>query len=268
MQSEKIDKITDAIASVMDAVGHVEKSGKVRTKQASYTYASHEDLVIAIRGPMAANGLALVPIGQQVCCDEIPSKYGPKLVHRLTIRWRLLHTSGQWIEVETTGQGWDSLDKALYKAQTGAKKYAIHLIFLLPTVDDPEKAQTAKNQTQAKTSTPKPKPAPKPIEWLDVVRTQSDKWALHEGCVEQAFRSVCGDRDPSTLSVAKIKDGVRKISRGIDGPLLRKYLELEKPLDGVGFDGPSDDVVTPTADAPDEVSVQGRPSEGWRPLLS
>ena len=260
MQSEKIDKITAAIASVMDAVGHVEKSGKVRTKQASYTYASHEDLVIAIRGPMSANGLALVPIGQEVCCDEIPSKYGPKLVHRLTIRWRLLHTSGQWIEVETTGQGWDSLDKALYKAQTGAKKYAIHLIFLLPTVDDPEKAKP-KDQ-------PKPKSKTQPTEWLDVVRTHSDKWGLHEGCVEQAFRVVCGDRDPSTLSVAKIKDGVRKIGLAKDGPLLRKYLELEKPLDGVGFDEPSDGVVTPTADAPDEASVQGRRSEGWRPLLS
>ena len=136
MQSEAIDKIAAAIAEVVKRVSHVEKTG--RNKAQKYTYASDTDLTIAMRGPMAAHGLSLLPVGQTVVVDELPSKHGPKMVHRLTLRWRLVHTSGQWIEVETTGQGWDSGDKALFKAQTGAKKYALHLLFLLPTVDDPD----------------------------------------------------------------------------------------------------------------------------------
>lgn len=161
MQSSTIDKIAAAIAEVVKQVSHVEKTGRNAAQR--YTYASDTDLTIAMRGPMAAHGLSLLPVGQTVVVDELPSRNGPKMVHRLTLRWRLVHTSGQWIEVETTGQGWDSGDKALFKAQTGAKKYALHLIFLLPTVDDPEDERLAPKEDPPKSEKPPPpKPSLKP----------------------------------------------------------------------------------------------------------
>jgi len=40
---------------------------------------------------------------------------------------------------EFTGDGYDVTDKAPYKAMTGARKYALMSLMLIPTTDDPEK---------------------------------------------------------------------------------------------------------------------------------
>lgn len=46
--------------------------------------------------------------------------------------------TGEKIEGTAFGSGWDSNDKALYKAITGAVKYIFNTNFLIPTGDDPE----------------------------------------------------------------------------------------------------------------------------------
>ena len=52
---------------------------------------------------------------------------------------RLSHAeSGEWIEIDIIGEGYDRGDKAVYKAITGARKYGLACLFDLVTTDDPE----------------------------------------------------------------------------------------------------------------------------------
>ena len=52
--------------------------------------------------------------------------------------------SDEQLVAKVAGQGLDSGDKAPYKAQTGALKYALLQSFLLATGDDPEKHALAR----------------------------------------------------------------------------------------------------------------------------
>jgi len=46
--------------------------------------------------------------------------------------------TGEELKGSFAGQGWDKTDKGMYKAITGAIKYALTSTFLIPTGDDPE----------------------------------------------------------------------------------------------------------------------------------
>ena len=62
-----------------------------------------------------------------------------------TYVFRFIHAPSQThIDVEVRGEGNDSLDKASYKAATGALKYAIRQAFLIETGDDPDDSQEQK----------------------------------------------------------------------------------------------------------------------------
>ena len=46
--------------------------------------------------------------------------------------------SGEELSIHSVGEGQDAGDKAVYKAITGAQKYALMKAFMIPTGDDPE----------------------------------------------------------------------------------------------------------------------------------
>lgn len=76
--------------------------------------------------------------------------------------------SYRFIEVETgqeltgtfVGQGYDSTDKGIWKAVTGAIKYILTSTFLIPTGDDPEDDSKEVDRPSRATSTVKRSPAP------------------------------------------------------------------------------------------------------------
>jgi len=70
---------------------------------------------------------------------EIVTTPKPKKICTLTVKYTLMDgDSGETMEFTVLGQGEDSSDKATYKAMTGATKYALLKLFLIPTGDDPE----------------------------------------------------------------------------------------------------------------------------------
>src|SRR5699024_1473369 len=58
--------------------------------------------------------------------------------------------TGEEISIHSIGEGQDAGDKAVYKAITGATKYALMKVFMIPTGDDPEQDYEAdeRNNTQ------------------------------------------------------------------------------------------------------------------------
>lgn len=129
------------LATVLGKVGRVAKTG--RNKFHGYDYATEADIVDSVREHMAAESLMMVPhvVGEN--WGELERSKGQKeRLVTLTVRFTIYDgDSGEQIWFEVKGEGQDPADKATYKAMTGAVKYALLKLFLIPTGDDPEQDQ-------------------------------------------------------------------------------------------------------------------------------
>lgn len=121
------------LSEVMGEVERVPKSG--HNKFHGYDYATEADIVSAVRRAMAERYLMLVPT---VLSDDWVDRPKGRLV-KLRVRFTVHDgESGEEMSFEVLGEGEDQSDKATYKAMTGAVKYALLKLFLIPTGDDPE----------------------------------------------------------------------------------------------------------------------------------
>ncbi|NOK32380.1 ERF family protein [Corallococcus exercitus] len=126
------------LAEVMGEVERVPKSG--RNDFHRYDYATEADIVSAVRKAMADRALMLIPSVVKTEWREVErNKGGKDRIATLTVRFTLTDgDSGEERSFEVLGEGQDQGDKATYKALTGAVKYALLKLFLIPTGDDPE----------------------------------------------------------------------------------------------------------------------------------
>jgi len=130
----------------MAAVQNVEKNKTVGVGNNSYKGVEDKDVKVAIRGAMVQNGLAMVPIAIEptVRIERWEETYGgqtkPKqsVMTEVKVTYRVLHTSGEYIDIVGYGHGIDTQDKSAGKATTYALKYALLYTFLIPTgsIDD------------------------------------------------------------------------------------------------------------------------------------
>lgn len=150
------------LAEVMGEVERVKKSG--RNEFHRYDYATEADIVAAVREGMSQRHLMLVPDVEKVEVKDIPrQKGGTERLATLTVRFTLVDgDSGETHGFHVIGEGTDQGDKATYKAMTGATKYALLKLFLIPTGDDPEldDAPAAKAQRQPQRPSPAPQQQP------------------------------------------------------------------------------------------------------------
>jgi len=128
-QSETIGQLVAALGAIMAEVGYVRGTG--RNDHHGYKYTSDEDLAASIQPALVKHGCALLPV------RTVTERDGSRTI--ITVTWRVAHKSGEWMQVETVGEGIDKQDKSTAKALTGARKYAMRLLFCVPTGDDNEK---------------------------------------------------------------------------------------------------------------------------------
>lgn len=163
--------LVQKLAEVMGEVERVAKSG--RNEFHRYDYATEADIVASVRGGMAARGVMLIPSIEKIeWTERAMSGKAPMKIATLTVKFTFLDgDSEQKIEFFGMGQGEDASDKAIYKAMTGAEKYALLKTFLIPTGDDPEEDRAtppaqgkrpAPPQVSAKDARPAPASQPKP----------------------------------------------------------------------------------------------------------
>lgn len=136
--SASIEEIAASLVTIQSELRPVAKNGK-NTMQ-NYTYAKFEDYVKAIQEQLKTNALCIVTtIGTPVRLEPRPTAKGTlQYAVEVSVTLRLLHKSGQWIEIDCYGEGVDPGDKAIYKAITGGRKYALACLLGLSTTDDPE----------------------------------------------------------------------------------------------------------------------------------
>lgn len=146
--------IAQAILAVYSKVGYVMKTGTMKGGAQNYKYASESDLIESLRPSMIEAGLISYPVAIRGECINIPikDKYGNDAVKnhaKYIYTFRVIHApSGEYIDIEASGEGVGNDDKSSYKAATGALKYALRQLFLIETGDDPDKDPVAQREEE------------------------------------------------------------------------------------------------------------------------
>lgn len=129
------DQITliSKMAEVMGSVGRIAKNGY--NSHNKYNYATEGDIVEAVRSELAKKKVMMFTN----LINRKTRDYNKGTITEVEMEYTFMDgESGESLTFTLDGEGYDTLDKGLYKAYTGAGKYAIMKTFLIPTFDDPE----------------------------------------------------------------------------------------------------------------------------------
>lgn len=128
--------LASKLAEVMGEIGYITKGGTNSAQ--GYKYVMASQVADAIREKLSAKGIAIIP-GDIEKLSEGASASGKQVILTFKYSWHLIDgESGEKLTIYSLGSGADSGDKHVYKATTGALKYALLTTFLIPTGDDPE----------------------------------------------------------------------------------------------------------------------------------
>lgn len=185
-----IKKITAKLVKVMDVVSHVQKNGTNEFHK--YQYATAADVLEKVNEALVKNKICTVARAQLISLEHVVNARGNQ-EHLATVQMhiRMIDSeSGEYVDIAGLGNGQDSGDKAVMKAETASIKYAYMMAFNISTGDDPE-ADIRTDQFVAET--------PRPIQNIQP-RTVS------RGNASYGLGAVCADCG------SKISDKVQQFS--------------------------------------------------------
>jgi hypothetical protein len=133
--SETYGAVVAALVKVAAEIKPVAKAGKAAQTMGGYSFRTIGDVVNACSGPMARNGLIIIPAMTETKSEVWNDKWRKEHVR---FRFRIMHVSGEYIETEIVGQALDNSDKGVGKAFSYALKELLTRMFLIPTDDDTE----------------------------------------------------------------------------------------------------------------------------------
>lgn len=139
------------LSAVMSQVKHIPKNGY--NKFHKYKYATESDVNEKVREELAKQNVVLIPNMKSHAVREHTTA-AQKIEYIVTAEIEFTFIdgdSGETITFTVFGEGQDAGDKGVYKAITGAQKYALMKAFMIPTGDDPE----ADNLGESGQDTPK-----------------------------------------------------------------------------------------------------------------
>lgn len=125
------------LRAILSTVERIEKDK--HNQQGGYKYASEKAIKETLHPLFMEHGLILVPTRQDMVNFTPP--IGDKKSYITTVKcvFEIVDLeTGAALRMEQLASGGDSLDKGTFKAVTGAIKYVLTTLFLIPTGDDPE----------------------------------------------------------------------------------------------------------------------------------
>lgn len=126
------------LVEIMNSVERIPKNG--HNNHQNYDYAQESDIKDVVRKELAERNVMMIPNELSRTTTQIPTKNGSQQLVTLEIEYTLIDAdSSETMKMVGYGDGQDSGDKAVYKAKTGALKYALTSLFMIPTGDDPER---------------------------------------------------------------------------------------------------------------------------------
>lgn len=126
------------LARVMDEVKYIEKRGW--NKFNNYKYATESDVSEKVREVLAEHKVIMLPDVVEHSTREHTNRRGnTEYIATVKVKFTFIDgETGEQLSIHSVGEGQDAGDKAVYKAITGATKYALMKAFMIPTGDDPE----------------------------------------------------------------------------------------------------------------------------------
>jgi hypothetical protein len=168
--------ISKAIIKVTQSVKNLEKNATVGFGRNSYDGTKMFDVMQAFNTTMSANGLSILTIDVQ---DDIKverweenGRTRQSIFCSVKVRYLLLHTSGESIELCSYGHGVDSQDKASGKALTYSLKNCLINTFLTPVgkVDDTDATHSDSIPVPQQKPKTKKLPSLPPAKYSDVAK--------------------------------------------------------------------------------------------------
>lgn len=149
------------IAAAVDAIGGIEKKGS--NEHYHYKFVRSCDVAKAFRHELFSRGVIVTPDEKELQERQVQTLGGALMNYvNLKIEYTLRDTeSAETIICAAYGSAMDTGDKAIYKAKTGAQKYFLRQLGIVPDEkDDPEADPEVDDFTDARSlaaATPKAK---------------------------------------------------------------------------------------------------------------
>lgn len=131
------------LAKVMTEVKYIEKKGYNAFHK--YKFARESDVAEKVREVLAEQNVMMIPnMLEQTTREHMNAKGNREYIVSVKMEFKFIDgDSGEELSLHMNGDGQDAGDKAIYKAITGAQKYALMKVFMIPTGDDPEADESA-----------------------------------------------------------------------------------------------------------------------------
>jgi hypothetical protein len=144
--------LAEKLAFVMGQIDYVQKKGW--NDFFKYNYVTEGDLVSAVRPLLSKAGVIIIPsvVQEERLENVIQERGGMASLTKITVEYTITDGKDTYTFL-VPGHGSDRGDKGVYKAMTGAQKYALMKLFMVETGDDPER-QTASETPAEVTITP------------------------------------------------------------------------------------------------------------------
>lgn len=147
-QSDTINELAAALAKAQGEFTNPERNREVTVKTKTggdykFKYATFDAILDTVRGPLSANGLALV---QGVAISERGTMLATKL----------LHASGQWVESETPVFYSEDRAQAFGSGVSYAKRYAVAALLGITADEDDDGNNAEGNRATFKDRKPPP----------------------------------------------------------------------------------------------------------------
>lgn len=124
------------ILAIMERVKYLQKDDKVSYKDIQYKAMSEEKVTSMLRQEIIKEKLVIYPIDQSYTRDGN--------ISHVDVKYRIWDTEDDtYIDVVSSGDGYDTQDKGSGKAMTYAYKYMWLRTFAIPTGEDPDKVSSA-----------------------------------------------------------------------------------------------------------------------------
>ena len=141
--------LTSKLVEVMRQVKYIQKTGYNSFHK--YKYATEGDVNERIREELAKLNVLMIP-SVKTCTNRVHLTSKGNAENIVTVEMEFTFYDGdseEKLSLLSFGEGQDAGDKGVYKAITGAQKYALMKCFMIPTGDDPEADSSVDERNQS-----------------------------------------------------------------------------------------------------------------------
>jgi len=247
--------LVQKLIQVYEKIDHVEKTG--HNDKQNYDFLRAADMVRAVRKALLELGVYVETnfVNERqytIARAKEPSAPFAAVDVRCIMTFHDSE-SGETLTASGLGTGADTGDKAVYKAQTGATKYALKSAFLIPDEADPEADETVDEGSQTSRgvvqddepsfmdaqrggAAPIPTLKPKAAAARPTQAPEASKPAITEPTSTTSAASVAPAATPSTTVAVSPAEQVSGREPGDDMPTEEEMAEIRKKFRALGDD--------------------------------